>query len=133
MNIFNIISGVFIGSGLLATIYLPANETILNKSQDLIDKHSETINALIQCESQGKETAINKNDGKIGVDSINVLQFQYRTFRYYAEKYDLFSELDEADWMNRWNDSYSQKLVAATMIENETNWKSHWKICSKNL
>ncbi len=117
----------------LISLILIGNQMSFSKADILLERHQEVIEKLIWCESRGKETAINKDDGKIGVDSINVLQFQYRTFRYYAEKYKIFSGLDEADWKNRWNDSYSQKLVAATMIENETNWKSHWKICSKNL
>jgi len=98
----------------------------------MIDKHAETIEKLIACESNGVENAIHKLDGD-GTDSVGVLQFKWKTFSYYSEKFGLFPLADEADMENLWHDKYAQKLVAATMMENEKNWKSHWKICGSKL
>ncbi len=99
-----------------------------------MNAHQEVVEKLIQCESQGKEDAVHKLDGD-GTDSINVLQFKYKTFRYYAEKYGIFNgkDFDEADWMNAWNDTYYQKLVASWIIEKDKNWKNNWVVCSKNI
>ncbi len=116
----------------IASLILVGNQMTIDKNQMIIERHSEVIDQLIWCESRGIENAINPSDGD-GTDSVGVLQFKWKTFSYFAQKYNLFPLADEADMQNLWRDKWAQKLVAATMMENEKNWKSHWKICGSKL
>lgn len=72
-----------------------------------------------------------RKDG--GSLSLGCLQFKWKTFFEKANKFELFSGLDDADWQNRWADCWSQKLVMAYMLENEEKPLCHWQNTSRNL
>jgi hypothetical protein len=118
---------------LLASIIFATNDIQINPSADLMAKWQPIINQIEQCESNGNENAIHEHDGD--GTSFGILQFKYKTFRYYSEKFGVFNGkgFDEADWINAWHDRWSQELVASYMMENLTNWKSNWVVCTKNL
>lgn len=105
-----------------------------SRAEMLINKHIDILNHLIEGESEGRENAKNEFDGD-GTLSLGCLQFKWKTFREKAIKYGVFNGLflDNADWQNRWADCWSQKLVAATMLENEQTPLCHWRVTSRDI
>lgn len=90
------------------------------------------INQLALCESSNNPKAIHYNDGKVGVHSVGLLQFQRRTFKYYWEKL-VNKDIEDHEIDNLWHDPQAQVQLAKEMIlENPDNLR-HWENCSRRL
>jgi len=123
---------------LLSTIFLisliyfiPDRQITISKAQMMIDKHAETIQAVMLKESEGKENARNENDG--GSLSLGCLQFKEKTFIEKVKKFGLFVGADDADIQNLWADCWSQKLVMSLMLETEEKPLCHWQNTSREV
>ena len=99
------------------------------------DKNSERVSLilerLIACESGGREDAIAINDGGTGLDSRGVLQFQFPTFKRFAQAFNLFPYADAADLENLWPDKESQIKVATAMLLTDKRNLKHWTCAQK--
>ena len=86
------------------------------------DPIEHAVNALAKCESSFNVHAVHYHDGS-NRNSIGLLQFQERTFKYLGERYNLPHD-DIHSVME-------QKAIAYEAI-NRGEWK-HWKVCGEKL
>ena len=109
------------------------DDMLLEEQLELINKHQDTLDTLIKCESNYNNQAINKNDGAKGEHSEGILQYKFKTFKEKALKYNVFPYAEEYELENFYRDPYSQKLITAIMLENEDRPLCHWEVCSRSI
>ena len=97
------------------------------------DSHLKVIvSQLSYCESRNNPDAIHYNDGRAGLHSVGVLQFQLPTF-YGQWKRLVNPNIDLADAANLWRDSASQRYLAEQMLAEDISSLRNWYNCSKKL
>lgn len=101
---------------LLTILFVPT--LVIAEPRDLI---GQIIDKLIQCESGGRQFAVNNKESH--GSSYGVLQYRISTLYHFADRY----EIERKDIF----DIEFQKDVARKMLEEGRI--SNWKICSRNL
>ena len=86
------------------------------------DPIMDRVMQLAVCESGYDSTAINRDDGAVGLHSYGILQFQLPTWEHFSKYYGLHGDIHNPE---------HQKVLAYRMIADERY--SHWKICSTKL
>ena len=89
------------------------------------------VEDLMQCESSGKPSAINPDDG--GSPSYGCLQYKRTTFLEGIEKHLLLREAEASERENFLMDCEVQQKLARKMLSSNVNGWKHWRNCFKGI
>ena len=89
------------------------------------------LKALAVCESQLNINAFHGNDGKKGVHSYGLFQFQLKTAIDFNSKYKILPFIEDSEMMNVIYDPKFQIKLADKAIK-DGKWR-HWYTCSKRV
>jgi len=92
---------------------------------------NEYIGKLIVCESRENPAAFNDNDGKEGLHSYGILQFQIPTIWYYNQKYKVLPDIEYAEIENVIWDTWVQWEFAEKILQEPYGYLN-WKNCTTN-
>lgn len=87
--------------------------------------------ALAFCESSLRPTIVVKNDN--GSPSYGLLQWKYKSFWYFNEKYNIFPDLEYTEVENIIMNPEAQIRLAIKVLTQEKNGWQHWSNCAKKI
>ena len=112
-------------------LYRQSNDYVYSYDDMLIEKHQDTLDVLIDCESGWVGDIVNYNDGKKGSHSYGILQFKKATLYSAIKRYNLYPYAKDYEYENFLYDTYAQKLAASYILEFEKNALNNWYNCAK--
>ena len=112
-------------SCLILSTYLCQN-LLFNKVEVPKWDMEETIQALIYCESKGKEFARNDDDGTIGEDSWGILQMKLKTIHWASKRY----KIPMRDPLEL---EFQKELARAMILDGRASTTQGWFNCWRKM